>query len=237
MNITDRELIDGLCQRYVVGTMRGAARVRFEQILKNNKDLADSLLEWEEIMSPLALMLEPIAPSELSLPRIMRSIKRKVVIQQDEVPQQRFAPLAMAAMIMLMGVGWWSAANQEPLVITKNIIKTVVEESKVAVINSEKGDVLWLTKMYPKSGRIDVAVQGKLQPVADKDYELWALTASGKPVSLGLLPKSDKASLALSVAKLEALGSSAKLAVSLEPLGGSPKDVPTGPVLYVASIL
>ncbi|MEX0708146.1 MAG: anti-sigma factor [Woeseia sp.] len=64
-----------------------------------------------------------------------------------------------------------------------------------------------------------------------------ALTDAGVPVSLGLLPQSGARTLSLDDAALNALATSSTLAVSLEPLGGSPQPVPTGPVLYTAALL
>lgn len=59
------------------------------------------------------------------------------------------------------------------------------------------------------------------------DYQLWAIGADGVPRSLGLL-RGD-------TLRLEAaLEPGVTLAVSLEPLGGSPGALPTGPVLAAA---
>jgi anti-sigma-K factor RskA len=69
-----------------------------------------------------------------------------------------------------------------------------------------------------------------------RDYELWALPEGGAPVSLGLMPESGEAERELSAAQRTALSSASKVAVSLEPEGGSATGAPTGPVLYVAAL-
>jgi anti-sigma-K factor RskA len=56
-------------------------------------------------------------------------------------------------------------------------------------------------------------------------------------VSLGLLPDMGSAQLALSAIQLTVLGNTPTLAVSLEPAGGSPTGLPTGPVLYTATLV
>jgi anti-sigma-K factor RskA len=68
------------------------------------------------------------------------------------------------------------------------------------------------------------------------DYELWALPEGGAPVSLGLLPKNGIATLALNEAQRAALGIARKIAVSVEPLRGSPTGAPTGPVIHVTDV-
>ena len=66
---------------------------------------------------------------------------------------------------------------------------------------------------------------GGTAAASDKDLQLWVIGADGVPSSLGLL-RADEVTV---VAK--GLAPGLVLAVSLEPLGGSPKAVPTGPVL------
>jgi anti-sigma-K factor RskA len=58
------------------------------------------------------------------------------------------------------------------------------------------------------------------------------LPASGNPQSLGLIDSTTAARVALSAPAEQALRNIPALAVSLEPRGGSPTGLPTGPVLY-----
>ena len=62
--------------------------------------------------------------------------------------------------------------------------------------------------------------------------ELWALPPQGNPRSLGLVNAAGRTSIRLAASTGEALGAVPALAVSLEPRGGSPTGLPTGPVLY-----
>lgn len=57
-----------------------------------------------------------------------------------------------------------------------------------------------------------------------------------KPVSLGLLPASGEAGESLSAIMVSVLKLARGLAVSIEPKGGSPTSLPTGPVVYTAPI-
>ena len=71
-----------------------------------------------------------------------------------------------------------------------------------------------------------------LKLAADKSFELWILPPDkSAPVSLGLLPQHGNQQLVVS-AKTAALLQQSGLAVSLEPVGGSPTGQPTGAVLY-----
>jgi anti-sigma-K factor RskA len=76
---------------------------------------------------------------------------------------------------------------------------------------------------------------GGAMPQAGKSYELWALPDSGAaPVSLGVIPAVGEIDRELTDAQRAALRGASKVAVSLEPEGGSTTGAPTGPVLFVA---
>jgi len=73
--------------------------------------------------------------------------------------------------------------------------------------------------------------------VSDASLELWALPKGGKPKSLGLIsddakPGANRVVLRLAAVADKTLSDVPILAVSLEPPGGSPTGLPTGPVLY-----
>ena len=55
-------------------------------------------------------------------------------------------------------------------------------------------------------------------------------------MSLGVLPVGGTLERALSGAQRTALAASDKLAVSLEPPGGSPTGAPTGPIVIVVDV-
>lgn len=64
---------------------------------------------------------------------------------------------------------------------------------------------------------------------AGRDGQLWRIPAGGKPVSLGLLPGGAAQAVRVAQANLPTAGST--LAISIEPRGGSPTGLPTGPVV------
>jgi anti-sigma-K factor RskA len=69
---------------------------------------------------------------------------------------------------------------------------------------------------------------------AGKSYELWALPDNGAaPVSLGVMPLNGQIDRELTEAQRAALSGASKVAISLEPEGGSTTGLPTGPVLIV----
>ena len=73
---------------------------------------------------------------------------------------------------------------------------------------------------------------------AGKSYELWLVSDQLKtPRSLGLVGTGEFTQRPLLASYDKATIDSATYAVSLEPEGGSPTGVPTGPVLYLGKLV
>ena len=238
------DLIEALCQRYVTGLLNGSARDRFERLLNDSTVYQNALAKWEDLLAPLAWSLEPVQPSELVLPRIMRQINKTSQaskLKSTEAKSTRWLNPALVAMLAVTGFGWWNSTQQEPEIITERVVETVIEtvldKAEIAVFTSSDGKAIWTASIYPETQLLNLNVQTAPDNAPDNDYQLWALTGDGTPVSLGLLPKSGQLELKLDSDMLTALESTATLAVSFEPLGGSPKAVPTGPVLMTAALL
>ncbi|MDE2220974.1 MAG: hypothetical protein KGJ52_11430, partial [Gammaproteobacteria bacterium] len=67
-------LLDRLAADYVLGTMRGGARARFER-WRGTSTLVDELARrWEQQLAPLAIRLRPVAPPPVLLARIQRRL-------------------------------------------------------------------------------------------------------------------------------------------------------------------
>ena len=238
MKLHDRQ-VDLLAERYVIGVQRGAARRRFLKLAKARRDIRESIHRVEERLTPLAWRIEPIQPSELVWHRICREVG--ITPSRREQPRRTMAPWAAAAALatvaIISSLGWWHAATRPPEVVTETVVERIPEDVAVAVINRADGTPLWLTRIAPVSAELLVRVVNDVERQPDKDYQLWALTDAGVPVSLGLLPQAGERVLALQPEALTALAGSSALAVSLEPSGGSPEPTPTGPVLYTAILL
>jgi anti-sigma-K factor RskA len=86
----------------------------------------------------------------------------------------------------------------------------------------------WLVTVAA-NGDVHAVAQGALTHTREQDFELWALpTGSAKPVPLGLLPTAEGAVLTHAAVPKQPF----VLLVSLEPKGGSPTGLPTGPVMF-----
>ena len=97
------QLIDALASEYVLGTLRGAARRRFERWQSEEWHIASRVRTWEARLIPLALGLPPIAPSQELWQRIEARIRAADASRTDTPPRRAARPAlrALAAVLVL----------------------------------------------------------------------------------------------------------------------------------------
>jgi anti-sigma-K factor RskA len=224
MRYPDPELLDRIAREYVVGTLRGRARVRFETVMRSNETARSCVRQWEERLLPLSLGLAPVAPRSSTWRGVESELDRDAPGRAGAGGTLRRFRFAIAAMIALVavGLGW--------LLVTRP-----GAPAAVAVLAPDGKPAIWNVETFPDRGRIRIVVAGDIPAQPGKSYQLWALPEGRSPVSLGLMPSRSE-TRRLDAAQLAALAQSRQVAVSLEPPGGSPTGLPTGPVLYVGAI-
>jgi anti-sigma-K factor RskA len=220
------QLIDALASEYVLGTLRGAARRRFERWQSEEWHVASRVRTWETRLIPLALGLPPIAPSQELWQRIEARIRAA-----DSPPRRAARPAlrALAAALVLCAIfagGYFAWRTTQSLRL-----------QTVATIKDAQGPLVWSIELDSRGERLRAVALPGAAAQPGHSFELWALPpGKGAPVSLGLLPDAGQLERTLSIAQRAALASATQVAVSLEPPGGSPTGAPTGPVLYVAAL-
>lgn len=103
----------------------------------------------------------------------------------------------------------------------------------VAVLTGAKGVVT--VSFDPASGRMTSAATGL--EVKGHSPELWVIPADGKPRSMGVFDPSAPGWAKVPTRASAAMAAGATLAVSVEPLGGSPTGQPTGPVILTGKLM
>ena len=77
MNYNNPELRSALAAEFVLGTLQGAARKRFETLLLTDADLQRSVAQWQDALAVLALRLTPVAPPR----RVWNRIRAQLFMQ------------------------------------------------------------------------------------------------------------------------------------------------------------
>jgi anti-sigma-K factor RskA len=230
MNYLKPERLDALAAQYVLGTLSRAARDRVARLARGNETVAAALRAWENRLLPLAESLPPVSPSERVWPAILGRIQG----QRESSPI--WANLGLWRGLTLAG---FATAVALAVVLLTPRPETPIETLVVVLAGQDARPALVVSA--DRAGRtLTVKAVAPVQPVADRVLQLWALPEQGNPRSLGLIPATGAASrvvrLDLPAPAGLALQNIPALAISLEPQGGSPTGLPTGPVLYSGPI-
>ncbi len=223
MNYRDPRLRAILAGEYVLGTLPARARARFERLLRFDADLARLAGEWAERFAAID-EAEAIAPPA----RVWRAIEARTRPARAPgirfaLPIPRLALLAAATILLALALNLAGVGLLPP-----------PSPHVVAVLADRDGQPAWL--VTEDRSRTRLAVEAvRAQPIDSAHaFELWAI-ADAKPVPMGLIAASLHARESFPASVLPKNG--ALLAVSLEPPGGSPTGLPTGPVLYKGAVL
>ncbi|HAW93862.1 MULTISPECIES: anti-sigma factor [unclassified Arsukibacterium] len=222
MNYQQQQRLDALAVNYVLGGMHGRARLRFQRLIASDSLVRTAVWRWEQHLNPLAASLPATAPRS----EIWQKIQRRLGWLAPEPAVSRsvrpfWLSLATAASLLLA-------------VVLLQPMLTAPVQTEVAIIQTAEAKALWLVSKQEQ--QLVLKATKAVTAAADNDYQLWMLPADGQPpISLGLLPQQGESVVQWPVA---AQGIDiAALAVSFEPLGGSPTGQPTGPVLFTAEII
>ncbi|MGY8875967.1 MAG: anti-sigma factor [Pseudoalteromonas sp.] len=219
MNYNKPELLDALAGQYVLGTLRGLARKRFQRLLLNSNQAREATIMWEQNLNNLASAITPQTPRDDVWINILQRIENqkqptKTVIHTKPAIWRTWSFVATAACII------------QP---STNVVQT----QQIALVQNQDKQSLWFIDVSEQG--LSIKASSQLVAQTNKDYELWMiLKGQDAPISLGLLPKQGSKIL-LKDNRFNA-SDIALLAVSLEPIGGSPNGSPTE-VLYTTELI
>jgi anti-sigma-K factor RskA len=245
------ELQDRLAAEYVLGTLRGRARLRFQSWLRDDAALRHIVAEWEQRLAPLAAGVTEVAPPGRVWQTIQARIGPSAATRAASAPARPAAPSAKAGGFwesLSFWRGWGLVATgcaaaligalalQEPRVVevpVENVVEsTRMQPSYIAILRDKEGRAVFVAYAGRKSNELWVKRIGLEPEPADHGYELWGLLGKegAAPRLLGTLPREDKATIRLAALADESLRDFPALAITLEPAKGS-GGAPTGPVV------
>ncbi len=221
----DPEQVDYLAAEYVLGTLHGAARRRFDRLVTDRADVRIAVWRWERHLNGIAGGLEPRKPPR----RVWNNIRRRIDRSQPKKSTWLARWRALWLAVPTAAAAAWLAIAILP---TTNI-------DRVAVFAGQNAEALWVVSADLDTGILQTEALNAPALASGNSYELWVLPANSQPpISLGLLPiTTGPMESEISVKLIDALAGASQLAISLEPAGGSPTGLPTGPVVYAASLV
>ncbi len=140
-----------------------------------------------------------------------------------------FAALAAAVVLAVIGVERSPLPPPVPATAPAQPIAPLV-----AVLTGTPDKGLVTVSYDPASGRLTSAPSGV--DVTGHSAELWVIPAGQSPRSLGVIAAGAPGWTRAPVKAAPALAVGATLAITVEPIGGSPSGAPTGPVILSGKI-
>ncbi len=220
----DAAQVEYLAAEYVLGTLQGPARRRFDRLITDRADVRFSVWRWERHLNGFASGLEPRKPPR----RVWNNVRRRIDLSQPAMTAFRgrwrgfwlALPTAIAA-------AWLAVA-----------LLPAPTAERMAVFADQNAETLWVISADLDQGLIQSEAVNAPARASNTSYELWVLPTEGPPLSLGLLPViAGSVETQISAQLVAALAGAGRLAISIEPVGGSPTGLPTGPVVYQASLV
>jgi anti-sigma-K factor RskA len=235
MDYSRPDRADRLAAEYVLGTLRGPARRRFEALLGAHPALRDAVAAWRQRLEPLSMSVAEVTPPDAVWARIetrlfpdtAQSVQRPAAA--TDLPWlQRLAfwrglsGLATAAVLALLVVGSQTPPPQAPIIVVLAANPEAAQAMKASFVASLTAD-----------GRaLVLRPLNDLQMSPGRALELWAVPAAGAPRSLGLV----NATGATTLLRSQLLRDTAAFAVSIEPAGGSTTGAPSGPIVSLGKL-
>lgn len=224
MNIRGKtELRQKLASEYVLGTLKGGARRRFEAWLYQDADLRNLVAEWQRRLAPMAEFATPLTPRK----QVWRNIEQRLHLRPASGAWELWPGESLF---------FWRSLGLASTFVAALLLVMMTSFEKPAItlmasLNDDQAHTVYVLTATKRDSTFEVRRVASVSLPADKALELWAVPKSGHPRSLGLLPANGRARYS---ADDSGFGSDlALLAVSIEPLGGSPDPSgPTGPILY-----
>ena len=217
------DLADSLAAEYVAGTLRGGARRRFESLLPAHALLREATRVWQERLMPLTASIAPVQPSAEVWRRVSQRIGGEVKAGAGAWQRLSFWR-GLTAFASVAAIGH-AVLLANPRAVPPPVVVVLAATSAVP------GGVQPASLVASISGDGATLVTRPIVPVsvqADRSLELWAVPKDGAPRSLGVLP-GGSGTVALRGSVLAGVDT---LAVTIEPLGGSPTGKATGPIVY-----
>ena len=216
MNYQNSPLRDRLAAEYVLGTMHGAARRRFEQLLSAHPTLRRTVTEWERRLSRLVVAAPPAPPP----PEVWPALQRRLF--SSEPRRAWWNGLAFWRGLAVAGV------LAAVVAVAPRLAPPAGADMSFAAIRGKQREVLW-TVALADDGRLHVNNLRAMAMPPDQRCFLWLKTAGGPPVMLGALPD-DGGSRTLPMPAGMAKPNQGELWVTMQPM--APQPQPPAQPLY-----
>lgn len=224
-----RDTVDQLAASYLLGTLRGPARRRFDAMLPKKTLLALAVDDWTRRLAPLLTTLSPVQTGPALWTTIAQRTAGKGHAKAESIWKRMFSAIPAGALAtgLLLGVmapmlwdrPWAEDTGAQLPASYVGVLGTADGKPGLMVSSLRHGTWADIKQMNP------VAVPPGMQ------LYLWRIDAEGKTKALGPLPPGKWVRMPLPEPAEALFSQAVELAVTVENLGDTPL-APRLPFVY-----
>jgi anti-sigma-K factor RskA len=234
LNLLQPERLDRLSREYVLGTLTGRARRRFERMLAETPLAGRVVARWQQRFDVLAAGVPPVQPRE----QVWQSLQQRLFTAREtrssgfwsrvqSVFSARVLGGVLAGVLMATVV-----LRLQPQWLDLETRSDSLPQSYVGLLVNDAGQATLLASSRRHGRSITVKLLQPLQVPDGQVARLWALPREGAPFLVGMVPARGSATIALTDSAEKLFFTVAKLGVTIEPVAAG-AAAPTTP--FVAS--
>ncbi len=240
MRYSDPALIDHLASQYVLGTLRGPARRRFEKLLRDRADIRAAVMAWHQRVQPLAMSVPSVKPSGAVWRAIERRTGAASSAPENNAARPRASIWSWLKPAALVGAGFAAAIAMVtfaplPFMSLMSLDSVALREQKlpqsyVGLLLDTEGKPAVLASSLRHGNVLTLKLLKPAKPPAGSQYFLWGLPTDAAPFLMAALPESGQAVVTMKGTSEQLLSKTPRLQVTAEPAGSTPA-APTGAVV------
>jgi anti-sigma-K factor RskA len=220
---------------YVLGVLDADARAAVAHEVATTSEAAVAVTLWQRRLMPLADEIDGSTPAPYVWARIQDTLQLATPDRTqprkglwDNLQLWRWLGIGASAVAVALLVVSLPRTARTPTVVSVGYMASTIQQ--------DNGSTGWTATMDLEHARMVVVPAMPVAFAEGHAPELWLIPAGGKPISVGMIARDRPVTLAIDPTLLAQLGPTAALAVSVEPIGGSPTGQPTGPVIAKGAI-
>lgn len=225
-----------LASEYALGILTQEEKSRADILFAYDSSFRSMVEKWQERVAP---MTDEVG-EETASDEVWRELEGQLFSDEiKKAPKKRDFGAYLAFWSSLV---FWRGLSVAFIAVAAVLIGIIVlrplgqqivpidKSGFVAALILAEGKPTFFVQMDMISGKLNIR-SANLADDSGTVPELWLMPDRGAPLSLGILFANGDTTLHVAASMLQGFKSGATLAVSLEPIGGAPKGVPTGPIV------
>jgi anti-sigma-K factor RskA len=230
------DIPDMTAAELALGLLDGEARDAALRRLVTEPAFAAEVERWRDWLSALFADWPAVEAPAAAAARIEASLDARGAVARaaanDNARWRTLALVASLAACLLLAVTTLLMLRPAPAPVRVPVrvpVQVAATPPLIAAIAPTGKGAPIAVAYDPASGVVRVA--GGIDVPAGRSAEVWAIRGTDTPKSLGVMPAAAEAEMIVPDALRAAMAADTVLAISIEPVGGSPTGLPTGPVV------